>query len=226
MSSRADTHAPAPDALQITEARQALYSGDRDGAYRRSIEITTRDPNQIEAWILRAKTAPSNEDRLFSLSQVNRLAPNNPEAKRDLYWTLWSELDRDPFLAYLDETDDVYYVRNNSYLSLVVPKDRRTPETYPPVGDDTLRRAYRWLGLAVLGLSVAGLGTLLFAPLALLSAFRAVTKPVTRADAVRAGLIMVLSLGLLAVAVFLGYLLWIHLPAGWTAPLISILTRQ
>lgn len=71
--------------------------------------------------------------------------------------------------------------------------------------------AWRSLGWAVLGLSLAGIGTLVLAPLAL---FRAVdvllNRPLDRADWARAVIVMALSVLLWGAGVALGLLLLLH----------------
>jgi hypothetical protein len=153
-------------------------------AYRLSLELTRSFPNNADAWLLRSKTAVSTEESLYALSQVNRINPNHPAAKLYTYQALENMLERDPFLAYMDESDDLYYVRSKNYLSLVVPKDRNIPEKYPPQNPQPLASAYRYLLLAVFGMILSGLGTLLFAPLAVLAALQC---PPPRAEAGRFG---------------------------------------
>ncbi len=203
---------PARAAELVDAARRVLRVGQRDIAYRNALEATRLDPESVDAWLMRSATAPSEEERLFCLSQANRINPDLPQAKSAMYNALWAELQQDPFLAYLDQDDKLYFVRSHEYLSLAVPKDRAVPkETYPPKQPQPLARAYHWLAWAVLGLTLAGLGTLIFAPLAIWSAFSSFREPLQRGDRIRALLAIFLSLLLDIFALFLGYIFLVHL---------------
>ncbi len=194
----------------LRDARQALEAGNRDGAYRISLEATQQDQGNKEAWLIRAQTAASREERLLCLSQAIRIDPSHPKAKQALYTNLKSDLEQDPFLAYVDETGQLYFVRDEEYLSLVVPKDRNIPESYPPERPEALRKAYRWLGWSVLGLALAGLGTLIFAPLAFRLAASTSGQPLEKPDRVRARLAFWLSFLLSAISLSLAGLLVVH----------------
>ena len=196
---------------KISEALAALKNGDRTHAYQVSLELTRTYPNNAEAWLLRSRTAQSTEETMYSLSQVNRINPRHPAAKTYAYQAMWKMLERDPFLAYMDESDDLYYIRNKEYLSLVVPKDRNVPEKYPPTGPQPLAPAYRFLLLALVGLVFSGIGTLLFAPLALMAVFQARRKGLTREDRVRARVLVWLAFLLLAPAALLALIFALHI---------------
>jgi hypothetical protein len=194
----------------LLTAQSALKQGQRDRAYRLSLEITRAYPNSADAWLLRSKTAASSEETMYSLSQVNRLNPNHPASKLYTYQAVWSLLKRDPFLAYMDESDDLYYVRSQEYLSLVVPKDRAVPEKYPPKGPQPLAAAYRYLLLAVFGMIFSGLGTLIFAPLAVMTALLARQRGLQKEDQIRARVVMWLAFLLLAPAILLVLIFALH----------------
>jgi hypothetical protein len=191
-------------------AQSALKHGQRDKAYRLSLELTRSFPNNADAWLLRSKTAVSTEESLYALSQVNRINPNHPAAKLYTYQALENMLERDPFLAYMDESDDLYYVRSKNYLSLVVPKDRNIPEKYPPQNPQPLASAYRYLLLAVFGMIFSGLGTLLFAPLAVLAALQARRRGLKQEDLMRSRVIVWVSFLLIAPAILLVLIFALH----------------
>ena len=110
-------------------------------------------------------------------------------------------------LIYQRENDQVYVLSDGSETHLVVPKNRTMPASFFYSQARPLTPAFRLLGLAVLGLAPAGLGTLLLAPLAVLwTVYVAFTQPMKRADRIRAAIIMVLSIGLLGLAVPLSLL--------------------
>jgi hypothetical protein len=203
--------------MQVTSVNRMLASadaylkaGDRESAYLMSLEATQLEPNNVHAWMMRYKTALSSEEKLLCLGNFVRLDPDNPLAKRSTYNALLEKLHKDPFLAYIEETEKAYHVYSKDNLFLVIPKDRSIPETYPPKRSKPLLKAYRSLALAVMGLALAGLGTLLFAPNAIRLAFGALFKPVESGDRRRAGMVIILSLFLLVVAVFFGWLFVAH----------------
>ena len=194
----------------LSSARDSLQAGDRESAYLPSLEATRLEPENIETWLMRFHSAPSREEKLLCLSQVVRLTPDHPLAKRNMYTTLWAKLKTDPFLAYIEETDQLYFVRGADYQSLAVPKDRSVPQIYPPQRPRPLARAYRILGLAFLGLALAGLGTLLLAPIAIWLAFGAMSRPLKLSDRRRAWMVIMLSSLLLVLGLLLGFLFLTH----------------
>lgn len=204
--------------MQVTSVGRLLASadayikvGDRENAYLMSLEATQLEPDNIQAWMMRFKTALSSEEKLLCLGHFVRLDPDHPLAKRSTYNALLAQLHKDPFLAYIEETEKAYHVYSKDNLFLAIPKDRSLPETYPPRRSKPLLQAYRSLALAVLGLTVAGFGTLLFAPNAIRLAFSALFRPVERGDRRRAWMVIILSLLLVAIALFFGWLFLAHL---------------
>ncbi len=195
----------------INDAKAALRDGNNNQAYHLGLDATRIAPDNVEGWLIRARTAVSVEEILFSLSQVHRLDPNNSIAKEYTYRALWRMLERDPFLAYLDETKDLYYVRSQEYLSLAIPKDRAEQDPFPVQQPAALASANRLLVLSILGLVVAGLGTLLFAPLTILAAFAAARAPIGKQNKLRAWIILLIALALLGPAILLGLLFFVHL---------------
>lgn len=193
-------------AAQVSEKR-----GDRKSAHRFSAEATHLDPSNVDAWLLRARTASSKDEALFSLSRVHLLNPDHPAAKHESYRLRWKALEEDPFLGYLNETDDLYYVRSQDFTSLPIPKDRAVPEKYPRKEQGPLAPAFRMLIWATLGLLLAGLGTLVFAPLAMSFAFRSQGQLLTRPDKVRAWVAILLGAVLIVPALFLTWIFLSHL---------------
>lgn len=195
----------------ISDAKAALRNGNSTQAYRLGLDATHIAPNNVEGWLIRARTAASTEEVMFSLSQVHRINPENPIAKEYTYQTLWRMLERDPYLAYLDETKDLYYVRSKEYLSLAVPKDRAEQAPFPVKEPAPLASAYRLLTLSILGLLLTGLGTLIFAPLTIIAAFSAARSPIGSQNQTRAWVIFFLAIFLFGLAILLGLLFIVHL---------------
>jgi hypothetical protein len=194
----------------LAQAQADLKHGDREKAYRLSLDMTRAYPNNAEGWLLRSRTAASTEETMYCLSQVNRISPNHPSSKMYTYQAMWNLLEQDPFLAYMDESDDLYYVRSKDYLSLVVPKDRGVPEKYPPSHPQPLATAYRYLLLALFGMVLSGLGTVIFAPLAILAALGARRRGLPKEDEVRSRVVVWLAFILLAPAAILVLIMVLH----------------
>jgi hypothetical protein len=104
------------------------------------------------------------KSHVYALSQVNRINPNHPACQAVYIPGGWKACwKRDPFLAYMDESDDLYYVRSQNYLITGgAERSRNVPEKYPPQ-----RNHSRWprlivtCCLAVFGMILSGLGTLI-----------------------------------------------------------------
>jgi hypothetical protein len=144
--------------------------------------------------------------------QAYFFSPNQPLGQPLNRYTTWGLLRQDPQLEYQVENDRVYVVSTGADISLIVPKDWNTPESYLPSASAPLASAFRYLGLAFLGLSLAGLGTLVFAPLAIGLALRIyTTRRLERADRIRVGIVLALAGALLGVALALNFLLLRHL---------------
>jgi hypothetical protein len=195
----------------LSAARQAARAGERPRAYRLSLQATQVEPGNIHAWLMRARTAPSFEEGIFCLSQANELNPNHQEGQRNTFFALERLLQEDPFLAYLDETEHLYHVRNGTYLALSLPKKRSTGEAYPAQQPHPLQPANRWLALAWLGLLLAGIGTLICAPLAAMAALSAGQKRLSRADRVRCTILVATAGGLFVIGSVLCFLFLYHL---------------
>lgn len=144
----------------------------------------------------------------ISPQQVHFLDPDHPFGQPMTDQMVWRLLAQDPYLEYKCENDQVYVISNGADLSLIVPKDRNAPEPYPVGRADNFAPAFRLLGWAFLGLSLAGLGTLLFAPLAVLQALQVYLKqPLSRADQTRLTVVLIIAAGLLGIAFNLNLLL-------------------
>jgi len=195
----------------ISDAKAALREGKSTNAYHLALDATRIAPDNIDGWLVRAHTAASTEEILFSLSQVHRLDPDNSIAKEYTYQTLWRMLERDPYLAYIDETKDLYYVRSKEYLSLAIPKDRAPQDPFPAPQPAPLAAASRLLILSIVGLLIAGLGTLVFAPLTMIEAVNAARAPIGTQNQLRAWIIFFIAIFLFALALLFGLLFFVHI---------------
>jgi len=195
----------------VAQSEKAIREGNSRRAYELSLQATQAAPNNIEAWFLRATLAPSLEERLICVNHLNELSPNGQDRHNVAYYALKDLLDKNPYLAYLEETEALYRVLNADHMVLSIPKKRSTANSASLGRVSPLRAAYRLLVMAILGLMVAGIGTLIFAPLAALAALQ--VGPSLRSQAERVSLTVVLVLSILLF--FLGagftFLFIIHL---------------
>ena len=185
--------------------------GDRRQAHALAVQLTVEEPTNEQAWLARAATAGTLEEAIDALTRVLALNPAHPAARQQLYEAMQALLRQDAFLAYQGETPELYQLRAPENFQFVHPKDRAAPDPFPPPTAPPAQSAYRWLGLALLGLLAAGLGTLVFAPIAMLSAARLLRQPPTPADRRRGWLVLGTAFGLWWVGLGLSFLLILHL---------------
>jgi hypothetical protein len=202
----------SPEILPGVE--QAANGGEPQRAHQLSLKATQGDPDNLKAWLLCAETAPSIEEAVLYLNRANALQPLDPEAKQQTYQIVQKLIEQEPFILYLDETDALYHVRNGEQISLVVPKDRAVPEAYPAVRPAALQNAYRWLGLAFLGLPLAGIGAIVFAPLAAASALKLYFNTASTTNRIYSLVVILLAGGLWLVGLLLAVILLMHLIQG------------
>jgi hypothetical protein len=151
----------------VSEAQQALRKGLVHDAYALSLQATQAEPENAQAWLLRASLAASAEEKILCINRMNELGARHHDPHHLAFFALKEVLERDPFLAYAEETQELYRVHNAERTLLSIPKERSITAPYPPQEkSDALALPHRLLFLAILGLIFAGLGTLLFAPLA------------------------------------------------------------
>ncbi len=191
-------------------ALQAFNQGERSRAYQLSLEATQFEANNSEAWFIRSAVALSVEEKILCLSHAQALAPSDAHVKEQMYHRVRDLLKQDPFLAYLEETEQLYRVRNNSELVLTIAKDRAIPEKFPPHWSAPIRSGFRLMKWTILGLIPAGLGTLIFAPLTAFRALGALNQAPSPSDRVRARVMLLSACLLFLIGLGLSYLFWIH----------------
>jgi hypothetical protein len=153
----------------------------------------------------------SGEERLTALSEALTESPENPEARRAMYLVMYRYLQHFPFLRYLEENDLLYQVITSGGRVIRVPKDRAVAVPYPPKPTTLLQRSYRWLGYALLGLLLAGLGAVIFAPIAASFAWRAAREAQNVDYRNRAGMALVYAVSLWGIGLLFGFLFLLHL---------------
>jgi hypothetical protein len=202
---------PSIVAQALLEAEEAARSGDFERAHQLSLKAAQTDPENLEAWLLCAETTPSIEEAVVCLNRANALSPLDLEAKQITYELVQKLFGQDPFILYVGETEDVYAVRSGEQISLVVPKYRSVPMIYPTRRPAQLQNAYRWLMAAFLGLPLAGIGAILFAPLAAAAAIGLYFKASSKTNRIYSLVIIILSGGLWLVGLLLAIILLVHL---------------
>lgn len=211
MADPTDASTPRSSVTQaLLDAEDAARQGDRERAYQLSLKANRAAPDNLRTWLMCAETAPSVEEAVACLNRANALQPTDPETKQKTYQVVQKLLERDPFLLYLYETDDLYHVQNSQELSLVVPKDRSRPEAYPAEIPVLMQKAYRWLWLAVFGLLLAGLGAIVFAPLAAVSAIRLNMELPSKSHRIHSLMVVILAACVWLVGLLLSVILLVH----------------
>lgn len=177
----------------LEEAEQAAQQGKREKAYRDSLQATNLAPEEPLGWYIRSKTAPSREEQLVCLSRVYSLNPGFPKAKGEMYAALRELLKREPSLAYVHETKELYQVKSGMDLLLNVPKNRSYEELYLRRPAGPLKAAFSWLNMALFTLFLGGVGAFFLAPLTALRALLLQRFIKNRRDRVRVWVILILS---------------------------------
>ncbi len=195
----------------LNTAWEAFQRGDRERAHQLSKQILGTQPDNPDAWLLYAKSAPTKREEFQYLLQAKRYFPRDARLGEVFYQEMQRLLEQDPFLAYQDETADAYQVFSREEALLNIPKGRATPEPYPTPRPPKIQKAYRYLILAFLGLMFSGLGALFFAPAAGIQAWQELRQNPIRSDRARAGLILFLAVCLAIAGMLLVYLLWLHI---------------
>lgn len=172
---------------------------------------TRPSPRNPETWLERAQTAETLDDALLYLNRALTLSPYHRVAGHKMDEALQHILHHNAFLGYLDETDSLYRVQTGGNLVLHVSKDRTVPQAYPPKKPSPLQPAFRWLWVALLGLPLAGLGTLIGLLIALIYAVRAHRQPLNQADQVRADVMLTVAVILAGAAFVLALLMVLHI---------------
>lgn len=195
----------------LAESEKAIREGHSQEAYQLSLQATQIAPETIEAWLLRATLAPTLDERLLCVNRLNELAPGYQDRYNVAFFTLKELLDKNPYLAYLEETDELYRVASTDRV-LTIPKLRAPVEPYPPDKPPSgpLASAYRWLNMAIMGLLLAGIGAIVFAPLAALAAIRAQQSGQSHAEQVSSTVALIAAFGLFIVGVVFSLLFLLH----------------
>src|SRR5215467_1477294 len=207
----ADTQPIKKASRLLDEAGEAVQAGNEQQAYQLSLKATEAAPGYTKAWELRAQLAPSMEEKIACMNRLNQLQPNHQDHHEASFSFLEQQLKRDPFLGYLEETTSLYHVINKDHMVLSIPKGHAPMKPYPPEKAVPLTNAYRWLGLALFGIALAGIPTLFFAPLAARSAYDAKKSLRARSDQIHAQIVQAAAVILFIVGLLFSVLFALHL---------------
>ena len=200
----------APVTRQQSGIERAIGQGESQRARQLSTAATRLAPRDADVWFWRAETATTPQDTFLYLCRALLLNPKHSGAQQRMYESLQDQLRQDAFLAYIDESDSFYRVRTGAGQPIIIPKSRAAAAPYPSNEPSPLQPAFQWLRWALLGLLLAGLGTLVCAPIAMALALRAGRHPLSRADSVRLKIVLVMAVSLWCCALVLGALFLIH----------------
>jgi hypothetical protein len=201
---------PNSIAAMLTDAQNFAAKGEIEKAYKLALEATRKSPDTIQAWFWRAGTAPSLEEKLVCLSRMYALDPRSYHARPQMFHALRELLQIEPYLAYLDETDELYRVKSGLEIYLNVPKTRARQEPYPSPQPNELRSTHVLLLLSAVGLLLGGVGAIVLSPIAAINALYHLSKPLTHRDQVRA-LVAIVAAGMIWLAALpIGFLLILH----------------
>jgi hypothetical protein len=103
-------------------------------------------------------------------------------------------------------------VINTEHMVLSIPKKRAPLNVSPPDQSESgpLKGAYRWLTMAIMGLLLAGIGTVIFAPLAALAAVRAHEAVPSHAERVKSTMVLIVAFVLFIIGVLFTILFILH----------------
>jgi len=195
----------------LEEADQAMKAGDVHRAHELSLQATEAAPGYAQAWAMRTELAPSVEEKIACMNRLNELQPSQRDNHHSHFHFLKELFERDPYLAYLEETRELYHVINKDLMVLRIPKRRSITSPYPPETASALRSAYRWLSLALFGLLLAGIPTVIFAPLAARAALNVADSMDPQAGRVHSTMVELAAIVLFAIGCFFTVLFLLHL---------------
>jgi hypothetical protein len=195
----------------LEEAEQSAQRGEREKAYQTSLEATGIAPDEPLAWYLRSRNAASLEEQLLCLSRALTLEPKHAETRDELRKAIRELLKKEPFLAYVYETQDIYQVRSGRDLLINIPKNRTYEIPYLKRNSGPVTSAYRWLNFTLLGLLLGGVGAILLSPIVVLQVLRLQAMPQLRRDRARLWIVFVFAILIWLLSIPISWLLLIRL---------------
>jgi hypothetical protein len=195
----------------LADANEAAQQGEREKAYQLSLRATSVAPDEPFAWYLRSQNAASDEEQLMCLSRAYALEPGRHETKTKLHIAVRELLKKEPFLAYVYETDELYQVRSGRDMLINIPKNRAYETPYLKMHPSPLRPAYRWLNFALIGLLLGGIGAILLAPLVVLQVLKLQTLSLGHGDRIRLWIVFIFAILIWLLSIPISWLLLVRL---------------
>lgn len=195
----------------LEEAELFAQQGEREKAYQVSLEATSVAPDESIAWYLRSQSAASHEERLMCLSRAYALEPRRMQTQTELRTAVRELLKKEPFLAYVYETQELYQVRSGRDMLINIPKNRAYETPYLIRDPGPAKSAYRWLNFALLGLLLGGVGAILLAPITVFQVLRLQVSPLVRGDRVRLWIVFTFAVLIWLISIPITWLLLIRL---------------
>jgi hypothetical protein len=194
----------------LEEAQGYARQGEREKAYQVSLKATRVAPDEPLAWYVRSRNAPSHEEQLMCISRAYALDTKLPEARTELRTAVQELLQKEPFLAYVYETPELYQVRSGRDLLVNIPKNRAYETPYLKRNPGPVAPAYRWLYLSLIGLLLGGVGAVVFAPITVFQVLRIQSTSPSHADRIRAWVIFIFAVIIWLIAIPISWLLLIR----------------
>jgi hypothetical protein len=195
----------------LEDAQQSVQQGQREPAYQSSLKATSLAPNEPLAWYLRSQSAPSSEEQLICLSRAYSLDPAFADAKKELRAAVQALLKKEPFLAYVHETEVLYQVRSSLGFLINIPKNRVFEKPYLQKDEGPLKPIFGWLYLSMLALILGGVGALVLAPVAAFQALRMQSTSLRQGDHIRLWILLGMSVLIWLTALPISLLLLIRI---------------
>ena len=145
------------------------------------------------------------------LSRAFSLDPAFPDTHKELRSALQALLEREPFLAYVHETEQFYQVRSGLDLLINIPKNRAFEQPYLQRAPALTAPAFRWLTVSLAALVLGGVGAVLIAPLTAFEALRLQAQARARADHIRLWIVLGLSVFVWLLSIPISWLLLFRL---------------
>ena len=143
----------------------------RDNSLRSDAVVYSAD-RLVE--IMRGMRDP--EDALDFAQRAVRMQPDDPRVQASLLRAVEEQLKRDPFVAFLAETEDHYVITFRHSRPIVVPKARTNREVFPPLQRTEGERVLGMVWWVALGLVPVGVGAIISSPLVVRRALRVINR--------------------------------------------------
>ena len=117
------------------------------------------------------------EEALDFAQRAVRMQPTDPRVQASLLRVVEEQLKRDPFVAFLAETDDHYVITFRHSRPIVVPKTRANREVFPPIQRAAGERVLGMVWWIILGLVPVGIGAIILSPLVVHRALGVINHP-------------------------------------------------